>query len=68
METMGYLLLIMLFLRVSFLSPILFTIFINDLPISFTSNVKIFADDDTKIYNTSVNYLYLQEDLNLLME
>ena len=33
----------------SVLGPMLFTIFINDLPISISSHVKIFADD-TKIY------------------
>ena len=47
----------------SVLGPILFTIFINDLPISISSHVKIFADD-TKIYNTTV----LQDDLHKLYE
>ena len=44
----------------------MFTIFINDLEISLTSNVKIFADD-TKMSNTTANYLYLHEDFDLLM-
>ena len=33
------------------LGPLLFTIYINDLPLSITSHIQIFADD-TKIYNT----------------
>ena len=49
----------------SILGPILFTIFINDLPESIKSICKIFADD-TKIYNTTDNYNTLQQDLNSL--
>ena len=49
----------------SILGPILFTIFINDLPDAIESICKIFADD-TKIYNTTKNYLKIQHDLNSL--
>ena len=35
----------------SVLGPLLFTIFINDLPLYITSHIQIFSDD-TKIYNT----------------
>ena len=51
----------------SVLGPILFTIFINDLPISLMSHVKIFADD-TKIYNSVDNCTLLQDDLDKLIE
>ena len=51
----------------SVLGPILFTIFINDLPISISSHVKIFADD-TKLYNTTENTTVLQDDLHKLYE
>ena len=51
----------------SVLGPILFTIFINDLPISISSHVNIFADD-TKIYNTTENTTVLQDDLHKLYE
>ncbi len=50
----------------SVLGPILFIIFINDLPISVTSHIKIFADD-TKIYNSIDNSTLLQDDLNNLV-
>lgn len=49
----------------SVLGPILFSIFINDLPDNIVSNVMIFADD-TKIYNSDSNSNILQEDLNRL--
>ena len=49
------------------MGPILFTIFINDLPISISSHVKIFADD-TKLYNTTENTTVLQDDLHKLYE
>ena len=50
------------------LGPILFVIFINDLPEQITSNIKIFADD-TKIFRSlsKVNDLTsMQNDLNEL--
>ena len=46
----------------SILGPILFTIFINDLPDNLTSTCKIFADD-SKLYNLSENCNDIQEDL-----
>ena len=51
----------------SILGPILFTIYINDLPELLESTVKIFADD-TKIYNITSNSNVIQEDLNKLQE
>ena len=51
----------------SILGPILFTIFINDLPDAVQSNCKIFADD-TKLYDKSANYKKLQKDLCSLQE
>ena len=50
-----------------FLHPILFTIFINDLPDSIQSYCKVFADD-TKIYNTSDNSTTMQQDIYSLQE
>ena len=50
----------------SVLGPLLFTIFINDLPDSIASHIKIFADD-TKIYNSTDNSLVLSTDLNTLV-
>ena len=50
----------------SILGPLLFIIFINDLPDVVKSACKIFADD-TKIYNSHKKYKTLQDDLlNLL--
>ena len=49
----------------SILGPVLFTIFINDLPGEVNSFCKIFADD-TKIYDKSMNFNRFQEDLNHL--
>ena len=46
----------------SILGPILFTIFINDLPDLVNSICKIFADD-TKCYNHSSKHQILQDDL-----
>ena len=51
----------------SILGPVLFIIFINDLPDNVSSNCKIFADD-TKIYNTTENSQAIQDDINSLME
>jgi len=50
----------------SVLGPVLFTIFINDLPTDINSFMKIFADD-TKMYNIINNSHVLQEDLNTLV-
>ena len=49
----------------SILGPVLFTIFINDLPDVVNSQCKIFADD-TKVYNTSDKKDLLQADLHSL--
>ena len=51
----------------SILGPLLFIIFINDLPECVESLCKIFADD-TKIYNTSSKNQILQKDLHALMK
>ena len=51
----------------SILGPILFTIFINDLPDSVHSSCKIFADD-TKIYNSHDKSDDLQQDLLRIQE
>ena len=51
----------------SVMGPSLFTIFINDIPIDITSNVKMFADD-TKLDNSAhLNHL-IQEELNHLLK
>jgi len=50
----------------SVLGPILFLLFINDLPNNISSKIKIFADD-TKLYNSSSNHLLLQSDLDRLV-
>ena len=50
----------------SILGPILFTIFINDLPDQVDSYCKIFADD-TKIYNTTREAKKLQDDINSMI-
>ena len=49
----------------SILGPVLFTIFINDLPESVDSIVKVFADD-TKLYNKSKNHRTIQKDLDTI--
>ena len=51
----------------SVLGPVLFTIFINDLPEGLESLCKIFADD-TKIYNVSNQKVTIQNDLNKIQE
>ena len=50
----------------SVLGPLLFTIFINDLLLSITSHIQIFADD-TKIYNTVQDSGILKNDLDKLV-
>jgi len=51
----------------SILGPILFSIFINDLPSLVDSMCKVFADD-TKIYNTVLNSKILQDDIIKLQD
>ena len=51
----------------SILGPILFTIFINDLPECVSSCCHIFADD-TKLYNSTKNHQILQNDINQLQK
>ena len=46
----------------SILGPLLFIIFINDLPKDTSCTCKIFADD-TKLYNSDKNHSLLQRDL-----
>ena len=49
----------------SILGPLLFTIFINDLPDGLSGCCKIFADD-TKLYDVSFNHVRLQNDIKSL--
>ena len=49
----------------SVLGPILFTIFINDIPVDISSCIKIFADD-TKVYNNAHLSHIIQSDLDRL--
>ena len=51
----------------SILGPVLFTIFINDLPDSVLSSCYIFADD-TKIFNKECNSSNIQNDIYKLQE
>ena len=51
----------------SILGPVLFIIFINDLPDWVKSNCKIFADD-IKLYNESAKCIQLQNDINELQK
>ena len=51
----------------SILGPILFTIFINDLPDCAQSQCYIFADD-TKIYNKSENHDQIQNDIDSFLK
>ena len=50
----------------SILGPVLFTVFINDLPDDLLSTCKIFADD-TKLYNSSDRSTVLQCDIDKLL-
>ena len=49
----------------SVIGPILFLVYINDLPDVVLSKTRLFADD-TVIYSTSDNYEQLQKDLTAL--
>ena len=49
----------------SILGPILFTVYINDLPHGISSSCKNFADD-TKIFDIANNYRLIQQDMKLL--
>ena len=51
----------------SILGPVLFTVFINDLPDNIESICKVFADD-TKIYDSPKNNTIIQNDLCKLEE
>ncbi len=54
----------------SVLGPLLFVLYINDMPDDITSNIFLFADD-TKIFTNSSNHqnsVNLQQDLNKLIE
>ena len=51
----------------SILGPILFIIFINDLPDVVMNICKIFADD-SKVYGPSTNHVEIQNDLFKLMD
>ena len=51
----------------SVLGPLLFIVFINDLPDNIDSICKIFADD-TKVYGSTTNHPILQNDLLKLLE
>jgi hypothetical protein len=51
----------------SILGPLLFTLYINDLPESVQSSCKIFADD-TKLYGSPKNSCIMQNDITELKE
>ena len=51
----------------SVVGPILFLVYINDLPTSVLSQTRLFADD-TVIYNLSCNREQLQKDLDTLQK
>lgn len=51
------------------LGPLLFSIYINDLPTNIQSNIRLFADDCVlyrPIYNSNDNII-LQRDLNIII-
>jgi len=54
----------------SILGPVLFTMFVNDIPSTVSSSAFMFADD-TKIFHarrSSDDYFVLQNDLNLFYD
>jgi len=51
----------------SVLGPVLFTMFVNDIPSTVSSSVFMFADD-TKIFRAIRSSDTLQNDLNLLYD
>ena len=51
----------------SILGPVLFTIFINDLPDAIKVNCKVFADD-TKIYDSTKHKRQIQDDLFMMQK
>ena len=50
----------------SVLGPILFVIFINDLPFAIKNCCKLFADD-TKLYRTEDDTTSMQDDIKRLV-
>ena len=51
----------------SILGPLLFIVFINDLPENISSTCKVFADD-TKLYSSHNNHISIQKDLLTFLE
>ena len=51
----------------SVLGPVMFILYVNDIPEHVKSLVKIFADD-TKLYGSASNYTELQNDLDSLVK
>jgi hypothetical protein len=55
----------------SVLGPLLFLLYVNDIPERLSSTVRLFAADDAKIYRsikTEVDYLALQQDMTRVCE